>query len=38
MKLSEYDRVIGTDKKHITDFDSCDIRPGHFRDLLIIPT
>ena len=30
MKLSEYDKVIGTYKMYISDFDIGDLRSGHF--------
>ena len=37
MKLSEYDKVIGTYKMYILDFFYIgDLRSGHFRDLPII--
>ena len=36
MKLSEYDRVIGTKKCICWIFDIGDLRPGHFHDLPII--
>ena len=36
MKLSEYDKVIGTYKMYISDFYIGDLRSGHFRDLPII--
>ena len=36
MQLSEYDKVIGTYKMYISDFDIGDLRPGHFRDLPIM--
>ena len=37
MKLSEYDKVIGTYKMYISDFFYIDdLRSGHFRDLPII--
>ena len=36
MKLSEYDKVIGTYKMYILDFYIGDLRSGHFRDLPII--
>ena len=36
MKLSEYDKVIGTYKMYISDFDIGDLRSGHFRDIPII--
>ena len=36
MKLSEYDKVIGTYKMYILDFDIGDLRSGRFRDLPII--
>ena len=33
MKLSEYDKVIGTYKMYVSDFYIGDLRSGHFRDL-----
>ena len=36
MKHSEYDKVIGTYKMFISDFDIGDLMSGHFRDLPII--
>ena len=36
MKLSEYDKVIGTYKIYSWIFDIGDLRSGHFRDLPII--
>ena len=36
MKLSEYDKIIGTYKMYISDFDIGELRSGHFRDLPII--
>ena len=34
MKLSEYDKVVGTYKTYISDFYICDPRSGHFHDLI----
>ena len=34
MKLSEYDKVIGTYKMYLLDFYIGDLRSGHFRDII----
>ena len=34
MKLSEYDKVVGTYKAYVSNFLICDLRSGHFRDIV----